>query len=100
MGRGARRRGAPQGSALREDLMHRKTNPIFDSASHGGSSSRGDDYEVLHVSGTSGMRSPPDLSGAGGVQRSAQGRQVGAPALVPGLLCLVCCTGHPVQASV
>ena len=44
----------------------------------GDSSSRGDDYEVLHVSGTSGMRSPPDLSGQGQpyVQRSTRGRPV------------------------
>ena len=71
----------PAGSALEQDLVYRSRtpgNPIFDSASAGDSSSRGDDYEVLHVSGTSGVRSPPDLSGQGqpGVQRSTRGRPV------------------------
>ena len=67
--------------------MYRKTNPIFDSNSHGESSSRGDDYEVLHVSNTSGVRSPADLSGH--VQRSAQGRQVTASLLVGNSLLLL-----------
>lgn len=44
------------GGALAEDLVVRKTNPIFDSGESDDSSSRGEDYEVcMHQGGGGGV---------------------------------------------
>ncbi|KAK9804650.1 hypothetical protein WJX73_004502 [Symbiochloris irregularis] len=59
---GSRRGRDGHGSHLQDQLVVRRTNPIFDSGDSGSSSSRGEDYEVLRMGDdapVSGVTSAP-----------------------------------------